>query len=143
MADETVVSRIAKRFTGRTPIEESERHGTESKAKTCRCEVCRRAFPDKAKVHKMRVRDRRTAACARGGAKGHPKCAGWSFAPGVVAATDKTRGARACQCPCHNDGRGRPIPTFEEWIAVRAADEARHRAFANGLVLVDGEEEHA
>lgn len=135
MSDQPVISRIARRLVerGRIPNDPSFRHGTEDVANICaigpnggKCEVCRRAFPDKAKRQKMNAKARRTNSCLSGTA-GHLRCKGWRFAPGVLGGSDASRGASPCQCPCHTDGRGAPIPSLEEWMEWRAADEAERK----------------
>jgi hypothetical protein len=131
MSKQPVESRIARDLVnryGRLPADAGVRHGSEEVAKSCRCEVCRRAFPDKKKRDALGVKARRTNACARGAAKGHPACRGWKFPPGVNYQTGNYRGAAPCQCPCHEDGRGQPVPTFDEFLELERAQKESYLA---------------
>lgn len=129
-------SRIARKFVA-IDTSAPQRHGSVEAARTCtirdggKCELCRRALPDNKKRHMMAVAAVRTSSCAKGAAKGHPRCEGWKFAAGNgnPDRTKNYRGAKPCACPCHSDGRGKPVPTFEEWVARREADEEQHRQF--------------
>lgn len=128
-----VESNIARKLVqkyGRLPDDPSIRHGSAEVARLCRCEVCRRAFPDRKKRHATKVKARRTNLCARGAAAGHPKCKGWKFAPGVNYQDGNYRGAAPCQCPCHEDGRGQPVPSFEEF---KAREEEQRRQYLASL----------
>ena len=126
-----VESRIARQLVqrhGRLPADPNVRHGSEDVARSCRCEVCRRAYPDAKKRVKVKTKAVRTRACMNG-AKGHPRCAGWRFAPNSGIKIVSLRDASPCQCPCHEDGRGAVIPPFDEWVATRKADEEEHAAY--------------
>ncbi len=128
-------SRIARRWAAVDVGAEPQRHGSLETAKHCtirdggKCELCRRVLPDSKKRHKVAVKARRTSACTVGGVKNHPKCAGWRFAPGNSSSDVVPREPLRCTCPCHTDGRGRPIPPFEDWLADREMDRARNEAW--------------
>ena len=129
MARQATESRIARNLVeryGRLPDEEDTRHGSEGVAKTCRCPVCRRAFPDAKKRKRMSEAARKTSSC-RSGAKGHARCPGWKFPAGVNTREGNYRGATPCQCRCHEDGRGRVIPPLDQHIEEIEANVAEHR----------------
>lgn len=136
MSKRAVESRIARDIVeryGRVDDSPGERHGSREVARNCRCEICRRAFPDKKKRQKNRERARKTNACMQG-TSGHARCAGWKFAAGVDG-YDSVRGASPCQCACHTDGRGREVPPLEDYMAERETDRQQHEAWLieNGM----------